>query len=631
MKKLLVLLTLCGTLAACDSGDINISPATTDNRVDSSTNNSNNPDNSVTIGGAGDTVASTTLSAAANAGDTTLMVTSTANFANGQAIVVELADGSNHTTTIASFIANQSVTLASALPSVAAASAMVTVVGSEVENPCASYMNTGGQTLEGRYDGVNCTYAPSFADAGNNLRADVFIPELPGGVHIFQGSLFVGEAHANNAELQAAGIAEGGDGPTLTIEAGATLAWPDNTKFFIVNRGSQIFAVGTADKPITLTATKDAVDGAAGPEEVQLWGGVVINGFGVTNKCGYTGSRGVDLVLVGECNVAAEGAEGLDESFYGGDNDNDSSGRMEYVIVKHTGAQVANGDELNGVSFGGVGRNTIVRNVQVYSTYDDGYEMFGGAVNVENFVAMYVRDDSIDVDEGYIGTFTNSLIIQNATDGNRCIEADGIGSFSSKTDAFIADQFARGLNSRPTINNLTCILSPSTGTHDPGAGFRLREGLWPTINNALVIGSFSAATEGDDNWCVRIDDVAASEGFALGNASINNSVFACETKSDKEINGMAVHDFLIANGGNVFADVTGTARATAVANTELQLLGGTPPFYALARTDMVLNDAGLGDGANVGALIVGQADWATGWAYGLVEGNRGQALWFESL
>ena len=76
--------------------------------------------------------------------------------------------------------------------------------------------------------------------------------------------------------------------------------------------------------------------------------------------------------------MAAEGAEGLDESFYGGDYDNDSSGRMEYVIVKHTGAQVANGDELNGVSFGGVGRNTIVRNVQVYSTYDDGYEMFGG-------------------------------------------------------------------------------------------------------------------------------------------------------------------------------------------------------------------------------------------------------------
>ena len=201
------------------------------------------------------------------------------------------------------------------------------------ENPCASYVNSGGQTIEGDFDGVNCTYSPAFADAGNNLTTDITIPELAeGGIHIFQGSLFVGEAHANNEELTAAGIAEGGDGPTLTIEAGATLAWPDNTKFVIINRGSQIFAVGTAEKPITFTATADAVEGSAGAEDVQLWGGMVINGFGVSNKCDYTGTRGTDLALVGECNIAAEGAEGLDESYYGGANDDDSSGRMEYVL-----------------------------------------------------------------------------------------------------------------------------------------------------------------------------------------------------------------------------------------------------------------------------------------------------------
>ena len=136
------------------------------------------------------------------------------------------------------------------------------------ENPCASYVNSGGQTIEGDFDGVNCTYSPAFADAGNNLTTDITIPELAeGGIHIFQGSLFVGEAHANNEELTAAGIAEGGDGPTLTIEAGATLAWPDNTKFVIINRGSQIFAVGTAEKPITFTATADAVEGSAGAED----------------------------------------------------------------------------------------------------------------------------------------------------------------------------------------------------------------------------------------------------------------------------------------------------------------------------------------------------------------------------
>ena len=58
---------------------------------------------------------------------------------------------------------------------------------------------------------------------------------------------------------------------------------------------------------------------------------------------------------------------------------------------------------------------------------------------MENYVALYVNDDSLDFDEGYNGTITNALIIQSETNGNRCIEADGIGSYSSKTDAFITD------------------------------------------------------------------------------------------------------------------------------------------------------------------------------------------------
>ena len=132
----------------------------------------------------------------------------------------------------------------------------------------------------------------------------------------------------------------------MTVEAGATLAWQSNANFMIINRGSQLFAVGTADAPITFTSLSD-VNGTVGAEDVQQWGGMVIDGFGVTNKCAYTGTRGVDLALAGECHVASEGSAGLDENYYGGVNDADSSGRMEYVVVKHTGATVGNGDELN--------------------------------------------------------------------------------------------------------------------------------------------------------------------------------------------------------------------------------------------------------------------------------------------
>ncbi len=518
------------------------------------------------------------------------------------------------------------------------------VAAVEVENPCATYVDNGA-TFIGDFDSStgNCTYPQTFADVGNNMTVNLLIPELEdGGAHIFKGSLFMGPSCSTNACLTTNGITQGGDGPTLTIEAGATLAWESKEKFLVINRGSKIIAIGTQDKPITLTSTSQ-LNGTAAFDAVQQWGGVVIDGFGVTNKCTYTGTRGVDLALTGECHVESEGSEGESANYYGGDNDADNSGRLEYVRTMHTGAEVVTGNELNGITFGGVGSGTVVKNLEIYSSYDDGIEMFGGAVNFENYVAMYVRDDSIDIDEGYIGTITNALVIQHQYDGNRCIEADGIGSYSNKTDAFITDMQTRKLNSAPVINNLTCIISPNgvkdaddannenkQGTHDPGAGWRLREGIFPTITDALVVGSFGPAVS-NDNWCIRVDDTAASAGFATGAAKINTSVFACETKSSKTIGGEDVNVFLAKaeNGGNVFADVTaGGLNATATADTGLILLEGSPPIYSVPGTSSTPTITPT-SGDTVGALGIAEPDWTAGWTYGIHEGARGAPLWFE--
>ena len=130
--------------------------------------------------------------------------------------------------------------------------------GSNADDECASYQKNG-QTIRGSADGNgNCTYGSSFVGPKNNLTVDLFIPALDnGGAHIFTSSLFVGETYRTQAELQAAGITEGGDGPTLTIEAGATLAFQTNKDFVIVNRGSRILADGRADAPITFTSVSD--------------------------------------------------------------------------------------------------------------------------------------------------------------------------------------------------------------------------------------------------------------------------------------------------------------------------------------------------------------------------------------
>ena len=193
--------------------------------------------------------------------------------------------------------------------------------GGSPSDQCASYVNTGGQTISGTAEGDNCRYGANFASNILPLTVDMTIPALPNdGAHIFEASLFVGESCDSDQCLMDNGISEGGDGPALTIEAGTTVAFRSSADFLVINRGSRIIAVGRADAPITITSESD-VNGTVGPEDVQQWGGMVINGFGVTNKCDYTGTRGVDLALVGECHVDSEGSAGNDENQYGGNND----------------------------------------------------------------------------------------------------------------------------------------------------------------------------------------------------------------------------------------------------------------------------------------------------------------------
>jgi len=563
-NKLFVVVLAGGLLAACESGDINITPTTIDNSVDNST------------GGGG---------------------------------------------------------------------------GSE-DDICASYVRDGA-TVQGSADGNgNCVYDNTFVGPKNNLQEDLLIPALPnGGAHIFTASLFVGNTYRTQAELQAAGIAQGGDGPTLTIQAGATLAFQTNSDFMIVNRGSRIIADGRSDAPITLTSVSD-INGTVGPEDVQQWGGVVINGFAVSNKCSYVGTRGeagFGLAPGTECSIDAEGSAGDDESQYGGANDADDSGILRYVVVKHTGAQVGNGDELNGISFGSVGSSTIVENLEVYSTFDDGVEMFGGSFDITNLVAVYVRDDSIDIDEGYNGTITNALVVQAANDGNHCIESDGIGSYGDLDQATRDDFIARGLHSAPTINNLTCIISANVpGTHDPGAGWRFREGIHPVVNDSLVISSFGANDQGaaDDNYCLRIDNVETTEAAINGDLQLNSVIFSCQ----ENVKGNAIADrnavvafaderaFAEAEG-NQFATVADGAAVDAsdAANPEINLLTGAQKVYSLPWGQSIVDTAApvgtttptSGTATDILGAISATDDWTQPWAYGIDPANRGQALWFE--
>lgn len=502
--------------------------------------------------------------------------------------------------------------------------------GNGDDNPCSSY-DSDGETLRGTFDAPHCYYSADFVSLANPYTGDeelVFSALDNGGAHVFDDSLIIGQNYANDEELAAAGISQGGDGSILRLEAGTVLAFLSNDDYMVINRGSQIFAEGELNAPVVVTSDSDAVGGTVGAEDVQQWGGMIINGFGVTNKCEYTGTMSDGNLATTDCHVNAEGKAGSGLTQYGGDNNDDSSGSLKYFIVKHTGAEVAPGNDLNGISFNAVGRGTEVDYLQAYATYDDGIEFFGGAVNVSHFIGLYVRDDSLDIDEGYSGTIDYALVIQGENDGDHCIESDGLGSYSDLAEDVRAARVAQGLNSRATIKNLTCIVSPNAmGTHEPGHGWRIREAHFPTIQNSIITTAYMVDSDAD-NYCVRIESDEGLQAADNGDLIVEQSIIACDdlTAGGPLPSGETTHEFLDASN-----DVMQTAAGDSPdGDANLQILTS---FYSLPLGEMVVNGGATTvipteSRSFIGAVTAGD-DWTADWAYGLQDGNRAQPLWFE--
>jgi hypothetical protein len=497
--------------------------------------------------------------------------------------------------------------------------------GGGSDNPCANYTDTASNTVRrGSFDGTNCTYGSDFVGANNPLTVDLTIPFISG-VHIFQDSLFVGQNVPPTAGTAAP--AEG-TGPTLTIAAGNTLAFLDSADYVVINRGSTIIADGSQAAPITFTGFTDAVTGTAGPEDVQLWGGIVINGNGITNNCSDA-ERAAD-----QCHVAAEGG-GV--THYGGDANDESSGILRYVVVKHTGFEVAPGDELNGITFNTVGSGTTVENIEAYSTYDDGIEFFGGAVNVTNFVALYVRDDSIDFSDGYIGTIQNALVIHSQSNANRCIEGDNIGEGRSTQ----GEALDTAPLTNPTIRNMTCITSNIDqalgSTHGDSEGPLLRQGARMQLIDSIVYGGYGTVVNGlSSNECFEIESPVSLAFATAGDTTNNTTIIGCqEAVKGTLANGDALTEWAVGanpstNGANYSFNASNTV-ITDPTNVAVSLLAPNSFYTATALTDASGTAIAHPDAANGGhfGAVLAADDWTTSWTFGLHATNRAQPLWFE--
>ena len=61
--------------------------------------------------------------------------------------------------------------VASELTSIALFSLSLAPIAAQAAGECAAYQNDTGQTIEGAFDGKDCTYSTTFSDAGNNLAS----------------------------------------------------------------------------------------------------------------------------------------------------------------------------------------------------------------------------------------------------------------------------------------------------------------------------------------------------------------------------------------------------------------------------------------------------------------------------
>lgn len=226
------------------------------------------------------------------------------------------------------------------------------------------------------------------------------------------------------------------DGESLTIEAGTVVrgmpGQGESASALIVKRGGQIFANGTSDNPVIMTTNNDP--DLDMPNTVRgEWGGLILLGKGTHSNL--------------DNNNEIEGVPAAEAAYYGGNLEDDSSGELHFVSIRHGGSALAPDEEINGLTLGACGTGTIISHVEVIANDDDGVEWFGGAPQCDHLLVSYCADDAFDYDEGYHGNGQFWVAIQTPGLGDNLGEHDGGPSSNRWGEPF----------SVPVISNVSYI------------------------------------------------------------------------------------------------------------------------------------------------------------------------------
>ncbi|KAB1070631.1 hypothetical protein F6U93_01800 [Tamlana haliotis] len=388
------------------------------------------------------------------------------------------------------------------------------------------------------------------------------------------------------------------EGAVLNIPAGTKiLADNGGTDVYIaVLKGGEIYVNGNANNPVVMSS----VDGNPGD-----WGGLTICGEAPT-------SAGVD----------AEAEVGGFK--YGGTNEADNSGAINYLQIVGTGAQINSESQYNGVSFYGVGSETIVENLAVINGADDGVEFFGGTVSVSNLYLEDNDDDSIDWTEEWSGSVTNAYILHTKAGFSTAFEGDknnGNPTFTNITAISTvggkALQFKK--ESGGTITGLSLSgydidLDMADGV-DPSVNITFADGLTPvSISDSGDDDTFYYSLDAPVVPTVDVNSFDWVDSDVSFDSNVLQGAVTGDVTLDASVSYTLTSSYIVQDGGKLTipAGTKITARDGGTGVYIAVLMGGEIDIQGTATNPVVIASA-AGQGGDWGGLtICGKATTSAG-------------------
>ncbi|MEX0720913.1 MAG: hypothetical protein WD059_09610 [Balneolaceae bacterium] len=301
---------------------------------------------------------------------------------------------------------------------------------------------------------------------------------------------------------------------TLTIEPGTVILGFEqpssiaegNETALIITRDAKINAEGTANNPIIFTSE---LDGEPFDESLtlnqtnsKLWAGLIILGKAPAYSGGNTDAIQIEGIPDGEARAQ-----------YGGTDEDHNSGALKYVSIRFSGAEIGPGDEIQGLTLGGVGRGTTLEFIDIFVSADDGIEIFGGTVDIKHLSVAFAEDDAFDLDFGWTGTGQYLFALQGGNGADHGGEWDGASPDNaplySTASLYNMTLIGLGLNSTERGADAPAILMRD------GSAYSLYNSIITDFNGLGI--QIEDNNEAEDSYDKTILDVNGDGASVAGN------------------------------------------------------------------------------------------------------------------